>query len=1247
MGTSRAQWRAQFVPVAAVCAGLALLAYALSAFTALPRLLGLRRECRMSYMMPNFVQYDKELREFHKSDSPLLHKYSLYLYRESRVPWNSHRSMRGSVLPTAALFIPGNAGSYAQVRSMASSAALQYWKVSEDRPVHDYLGTAGPVDWWTLDFNEDLSAFHGQTLEDQAHYVNLVLRFLNFRYPTPATRVRMMGENNGTVPLIGHSMGGIVARLALCLDNHPPSTVDTVLTLATPHAYPPVPFDRSVEQVYARVNGGACAAKTEHGPVLISLAGGLLDTQLPSDASSLTLGDVHGVETRLSLYTSAVSSLWSAVDHVAMVWCDQLRYKVAKVLLLDRSYFGQVFEPRNTPEARVQRRRLWSLMFGAPLEAEEVRAAGIAMGDADRGPKRLRDATPTLDMDFDGSGGVLRKDPLVHFYQTVSPPGPAFRYDGSQSLDDEALAFELVTNLAVGPATNVGIKVPQELELAVLACARAPRPEDPLKNQRATCQMFLPNAFEMLPLSPREPYQFPDATVLYDAPGYSFRRLRLSAKYLRMHRIETIRVEQYAAHAAAADKLGNTTVLEAGFLEDRPLPLRGAPGWLAPRHWALPGVDRRALLSFYTQRVPTWTWHAPALDAALLAYQVELEPRECARGAHVAGAPMLRAVNLATSDARFFPSLSTDAPARFILALHGSAPFMPPSERGVLLQLWAPTFGALRDADGPCSPPYSALRIRVHWRASAALLVMRYRLGLLAWPAGITAAACAAYAPATPLAALARLARPGTLAALLAAPLLLQLALRALSALPFRSYAYGIGTVDLRFWWLGPALMLASYALALLVAAVLEAGVRGAAAAHRRIWRTAAPELRVPHLPSRAQLAAWAVRRSTLLGGAVLLGTWLLLPFQTLTLVCFLVLAWTAVRAHAGAAGAATAVTTAPRLEAHLVSMLRLFTLLFWMLPLHAPVLAVWVRNVNAGWRMGFSRTEHSVVFSAPLLATVYAYAAGYDVAPYATRWTRGVTRLALGTLAATSLVYGIRFTYTQYDAFLLLLYWEVAQLVWRSASTSGYVPLQGEAFGMAPVLSAEAVPPTAAQTIPLVARAVEAASLPAARDEPDATPIDHLLERYLDEIDAYGAARARASTALSQGFAQLARARMALGRPGAVGRDHYDERMRARIRVDLSGRNALLCPGEQDAEAAGAAGFDPLYQFSGLPPPALRTAQCHFHEALARLVDQRHLAVSGQARKKNDTRPGAAVVDHQRRLAELEAEIRAARRAA
>ena len=121
----------------------------------------------------------------------------------------------------------------------------------------------------------------------------------------------------------------------------------------------------------------------------------------------------------------------------------------------------------------------------------------------------------------------------------------------------------------------------------------------------------------------------------------------------------------------------------------------------------------------------------------------------------------------------------------------------------------------------------------------------------------------------------------------------------------------------------------------------------------------------------------------------------------------------------------------------------------------------------------------------------------------------------------------------------------------------------------------------------------------------------------------------------------------MALGRPGAVGRDHYDERMRARIRVDLSGRNALLCPGEQDAEAAGAAGFDPLYQFSGLPPPALRTAQCHFHEALARLVDQRHLAVSGQARKKNDTRPGAAVVDHQRRLAELEAEIRAARRAA
>ena len=63
--------------------------------------------------------------------------------------------------------------------------------------------------------------------------------------------------------------------------------------------------------------------------------------------------------------------------------------------------------------------------------------------------------------------------------------------------------------------------------------------------------------------------------------------------------------------------------------------------------------------------------------------------------------------------------------------------------------------------------------------------------------------------------------------------------------------------------------------------------------------------------------------------------------------------------------------------------------------------------------------------------------------------------------------------------------------------------------------------------------------------------------------------------------------------------------------------------------------GFDPLFQFSGLPPMSLRTAQRHFQDALALLLDP-----AARPPTAGDT----AVWQLQRRLAALEADIAAAR---
>ena len=72
--------------------------------------------CRMSYMYPSYAKLDS----FDAEHTRFSSKYSLYLYREQGVD-NSVEPMG-----TPVLFIPGNAGSYKQVRPIAAQAASQF-----------------------------------------------------------------------------------------------------------------------------------------------------------------------------------------------------------------------------------------------------------------------------------------------------------------------------------------------------------------------------------------------------------------------------------------------------------------------------------------------------------------------------------------------------------------------------------------------------------------------------------------------------------------------------------------------------------------------------------------------------------------------------------------------------------------------------------------------------------------------------------------------------------------------------------------------------------------------------------------------------------------------------------------------------------------------------------------------------------------------------------------------------------------
>ncbi|PWN19760.1 PGAP1-domain-containing protein [Microstroma glucosiphilum] len=307
--------------------GLALLFVNYGAYTALPEALSLRQECRMSRMWPSY--------ELHHPPSPSGQgkKYRLYLYRE-----NPHG--RGAITAPRrkpALFIPGNAGSYGQVRSVASWSWHDYQREVKEKGKYQ----AAETDWWSIDFNEDFSALHSTTLEGQSIYVNEALEYIVSFYIPSATI---------SIPILAHSMGGIVARSALLQGNHPAvSPVKTIITLSTPHHVPPAPIERDMDRIYQMINGDPAAAQVQQKVLLVSLSGGILDTQLPSEYSTLPSDWAPHV---LQHFTSDLPALWSNVDHLAMMWCDQLRRRVAVGVA------GEKLSVSEEPMA--QRKQRWS-----------------------------------------------------------------------------------------------------------------------------------------------------------------------------------------------------------------------------------------------------------------------------------------------------------------------------------------------------------------------------------------------------------------------------------------------------------------------------------------------------------------------------------------------------------------------------------------------------------------------------------------------------------------------------------------------------------------------------------------------------------------------------------------------------------------------------------------------------------------------------------------------------------------------
>ncbi|KAG2714745.1 hypothetical protein I3760_03G043100 [Carya illinoinensis] len=339
---------------------------AVAVWTGLAALYGLLKPisngCIMTYMYPTYIPISS-------LEGVSSEKYGLYLYHEGwkKIDFKEHLKKLSGI---PVLFIPGNGGSYKQVRSLAAESDRAYqggplehtfYQEASLTPEEggvdfDVAGFQLPnrytsrLDWFAVDLEGEHSAMDGGILEEHTEYVvNAIHRILDQYRASYDVREKEGAATSGSLPksvlLVGHSMGGFVARAAIIHPRLRKSAVETVLTLSSPHQSPPVALQPSLGHYFASVNQqwrkGYEVEATRTGrfvsdPVLshvvvVSISGGYHDYQVRTKLESLD-GIVPPTNGFL-ISSTGMKNVWLSMEHQAILWCNQLVIQVSHTLL--------------------------------------------------------------------------------------------------------------------------------------------------------------------------------------------------------------------------------------------------------------------------------------------------------------------------------------------------------------------------------------------------------------------------------------------------------------------------------------------------------------------------------------------------------------------------------------------------------------------------------------------------------------------------------------------------------------------------------------------------------------------------------------------------------------------------------------------------------------------------------------------------------------------------------------------------
>ncbi|KAI1816445.1 GPI inositol-deacylase [Poronia punctata] len=997
----RSPWGISFLTLCTGVAGIVLL---ISILYSAANLQADPKGCRMSWMNPSFVPFT----DFDTEHTRFASKYSLYLYREQGIDHGA--KFKG--IPV--LFIPGNAGSYKQVRSIASESARYFHETVQLNAAAAGL-SARNLDFFTVDFNEDFTAFHGQTMLDQAEYVNEAIRYILSLYLDPQNSERDPNlPDPSSVIIVGHSMGGVVARVAFVMSNFQPHSVNTIVTMSAPHARAPVTFDPLLVKVYEDINDHWRHAYSSKPPMdnslsqvtLVSIAGGGLDTVVPSDYAGLEsiVPETHG----FTVFTSTIPSVWTGMDHLAITWCDQFRKVVVRAL-----YDIVDSHDKSQTKPRAERMKLFKQRFLTGLEPRSDSTP------AENSPDTLLTVPGNSDTIYTRRRLTLRslgtaREPKVYLLP--------IQQDGLSA----SRRFTLLSNSELDHPGENG-------KVEVLLCRLYPAQTGQINTPFSSALDLSGNSSTSTRLACNSAAQdvvlLPASTHTTRAPFFLEGEQHIPPFSYLQYDVQAISEYQFVA---IVDKAGMPT-----------------PGWVVAEFsetsesLIIQPISMASLVTHGLQfelpsdRPMLVTVRLPSIQSSLLAYHMEITER-AGEERHGLFHPLLRQYLTRPYESKYF----VDA-TNVDISLHGISPFMPPpldgaqKDDGLGLQIWT----------DPTRKSTLSIKLTVDPTGSLGKLYMRYRTVFASFPQLVVGLVLRKQfrvhdSTGTFMSFSESLDKclKRSLPLLLLSLTFLSLSISQSAspnhevfswwrndtpAIDFAQNDLLVGTTDPFFWFLVPMIgvicvgvCVVMHYVALGLISILSALYGWSFGRHSRNGEKKGTS---HSKPVQAPVFSPSTPRRRLFTIFVLLFlVSTVVPYQLAYAVACLVQLGTCVRADYLARCTHSATHANFRNYAQ-----TLFLLMVWNLPISLPTLVVWLRNLALHWFTPFS-THHNVLSILPFMLLVENLAGGRMIPPVAGR-LRHLTNILFFTTAVYAAIYGVSHAYVLHYLVNVIAAWLVA----------------------------------------------------------------------------------------------------------------------------------------------------------------------------------------------------------------------------